>query len=54
MTSFDLNLNDLGLAALVLFVNGVISLGFGLRLEMSLALGRGAHGRADRRRRLSA
>ena len=37
MTYVDLTSGDLALAALLLLVNGLISLGFGLRLETSLA-----------------
>jgi putative ABC transport system permease protein len=36
MTYVDLTFSDLGLAALLILVNGLISLGFGLRLEASL------------------
>ena len=38
MSAIDLSVLDLGLAALLLVVNGAISLAFGLRLETSLAV----------------
>lgn len=38
MSAVDLSALDLGLAALLLIVNGAISLAFGLRLETSLAI----------------
>ena len=38
MSAIDLSLLDLGLAALLLVVNGAISLAFGLRLERASPL----------------